>query len=344
MPAKQFEYSLSVTNTGRSFSEFGWETVDPGFIQTWKLASTDLRNRTVSFDQNSYVIEADWKAMVRRHARHYQCMLEVEKRQRQNPKKFHAVKFPRQPTKARITLTSSDEDRYRPDAIAETFVHDVFLIMNIAAPACCDFYGASLNRMNGSQEAVSDIALSNNLFESALDVFLAEAWADPNPLDVQTVVNWYYAVRSPASQIASNPMERVLFSLLHMAKLDASPVTVIWLFYAFESLLETRIGENLSAVVNRLALLLSLNEPTMKMIKKRMRILYDIRSSFVHGGFEITHIVQSELLDSRISDKFGEIIEATDHGYALLIAAIRKIITNGWRWPKFREELGGVGL
>lgn len=344
MSATKVHYSLSVRNTGRSISDFGWEATGPGFIAAWKSALVDLSSRRFKFNQNIYDVEANWQPMLRRHVQHQQCMRQVENRIRQLPKEFHAVRFPSQPAKAAIIVTSSDEDAHRSYAVATTFVHDVFLIMNIAAPACCDFLGATLSGMRGQIDTRSDIALSNVHFDSALEVFLRESWEGAEPLDVNTVANWYFAVRSPASQIATNPMERVLFALLHMAKLEASPMLVIWLFYAFESLLQTKVGENFSSLVNRLSLLLALNEAATKVVKKRMRLLYDIRSSFVHGGFEITHIIQSELLDKRVSERFEEIIDATNYGHALLIAAVRKVAARGWRWPKFREELDGTAI
>src|SRR5262249_61251094 len=79
----------------------------------------------------------------------------------------------------------------------------------------------------------------------------------------------------------------LLFALLHISKIETSPMTVIWLFYAFESLLQTRVGENFSSIVRRLCLLLEATKQQSELLKKNMRALYDIRSAIVHGGFEV---------------------------------------------------------
>jgi hypothetical protein len=99
-----------------------------------------------------------------------------------------------------------------------------------------------------------------------------------------------------------NPMERVLFALLHFSKLDASPMEVVWLFYAFESLLQTNTGENFSSIVRRLCLLLEADVAQATLVKRKMRDLYNIRSAIVHGGFEITHPMHDEGLDERVQD------------------------------------------
>ena len=128
-----------------------------------------------------------------------------------------------------------------------------------------------------------------------------------------------------------------MFALLHISKIETSPMTVIWLFYAFESLLQTRVGENFSSIVRRLCLLLEATKQQSELLKKNMRALYDIRSAIVHGGFEVTHPMHDDILDKRVDDTFGRILQATDYGYAVLLASIQKPIENGWRFPRFDE-------
>ena len=210
--------------------------------------------------------------------------------------------------------------------------------MNIAAPGCCDFYRASL--LGGSIEP--NVSLSSHMFESALHVFLTEAWPIIRFLDLHQVIEWYDVVRQGASQVPNNPMERALFALLHASKIDLSPMEIIWLFYPFESLLQTKVGESFSLIVRRLCLLLEANEPQSRLVRKRMRELYDIRSAIVHGGFEVTHPMHDEGVDGRARDSFMKILRAADYGYALLVAAIQKTIVNGWRFPRFDEVIAGV--
>ena len=121
-------------------------------------------------------------------------------------------------------------------------------------------------------------------------------------------------------------------------------MTVIWLFYAFESLLQTKVGENFSAIVSRLCLLLAATEEQARFVKKRMRALYNIRSAVVHGGFEVIHPMHDETLDFRIDDTYSELMKAADWGHAFLLAAIQQTIQNGWLFPHFSESISGAAV
>ena len=92
-------------------------------------------------------------------------------------------------------------------------------------------------------------------------------------LPLEQILGWYRSVRNTTLQIPSNPMERVLYALLHMSKLEASPAAVIWLFYALESLLQTRSGENFNSLVGRLCLLLNANDKNAAILRKKIRSL-----------------------------------------------------------------------
>ena len=87
-------------------------------------------------------------------------------------------------------------------------------------------------------------------------------------------------------------------------------MVVIWLFYAFESMLQTRVGEDFSAIVNRIGLLLNADEEQARLIRRKMRALYDVRSAIVHGGFEVIHPMHDGSLDKRADDDFGDLLQA----------------------------------
>jgi hypothetical protein len=210
-------------------------------------------------------------------------------------------------------------------------------MLNISAPGCCDFYKASL--IGDKNEP--NISLSNTHFESALLVHLEDGWPDIHYLKFENVLTWFSKVRQSGSQLPTNPMERVLFALLHLSKIDMSPMEVVWLFYAFESLLQTRTGENFSSIVKRLCLLLEADSAQSALVKRKMRDLYDIRSAIIHGGFEITHPMHDEGLDKRVQDTFVRMVNATGYGHAFLLSAIQKTIVNGWKFPKFDEVIRG---
>jgi hypothetical protein len=144
-----------------------------------------------------------------------------------------------------------------------------------------------------------------------------------------------------ATQVPNNPSERALFALLHLAKLDGDLTSVVWIFYALESLLQTRVGENFGAIVKRLTLLLELGNNEIAILRKQMRVLYDMRSAVVHGGFEVIHPMNNDFLDKRASRVFGNILDAIEYGHAIVVAAIQQMVERQWLQLKFDEVIAG---
>jgi hypothetical protein len=336
--AKISRFCLVTPNWGRSISDDAWQTIDLAHINLWKSAITLLGERKLTHEKISYSVAIDWKPILRAHERSYSAMRYLEKNAKMPPdERFKEVKFPRRSARNSITVTSTGKDSRRSINVAENVAHDIFLIMNIAAPGSCDFNRASLT---GAPYEV-ELSLSNFYFEAALQLHLDDKWPPSRVMDLKKVIIWFDAVRDGPSQVPRNRMEKVLFALLHISKIEVSPMVVIWIFYAFESLLETRVGENFSVIVSRLSLLLEASKEQSDLLRKKMRKLYEIRSAIVHGGFDVIHTMHDETLDGRVQDSFNRLIEATEFGYAILLVSLQKIIENGWRFPRFGETIGG---
>jgi hypothetical protein len=337
--AKAAQFCLVVPNTGRSISDDAWQTIDVAHIDIWKSATSLLRERKLVSEQTTYTITADWTSALRRYEKHYSAMMYLERNKEKTPPNdlYKRVKFPRRPSKNIIKVSARGNNSLNLMSIAENAIFNFFLIMNIAAPGCCNFYRASLS----GRDYEPSMSMTNAHFEAGLLTYLDGGWPVLQVMKLEKVISWFDSVRGGISQVPQNPMEKVLFALLHMAKIDVSPILVIWLFYAFESLLQTRVGENFSSLVSRLCLLLETSEKEAALLKKKMRALYDIRNAIVHGGFEVAHPMHNELLDRRVENSFGRLMNATDYGNAILLASIQKTIENGWRFPQFEESVRG---
>lgn len=335
------EFSFTAPSYGRSISDDKWETVDLAHIALWKTATKLLSKHDVSVGNHRYLVEIDWASTLRQHQRSYAAMETLHSGKYNSAEEaFSKANFPRRGSKNRIKVivkngTNADADMAQ--SVVENILHDVFLMMNISAPGCCDFYRATLQ----GPKYLSDISISNIQFESALLPHLDRGWPTSKVLELATVISWFRSVRSGTSQVPQNPMERVLFALLHMARMETSPMIVIWFFYAIESLLQTSTGENFAAIVRRLALLIEANEKQTDSIRKDMRKLYDIRNSIVHGGFQVSHPAHNEMLDKMVEDNFSKILESTEFGLAILLNSIQITIERGWKFPKFGETLNG---
>jgi hypothetical protein len=340
----KFDFVFVAPNYGRSITDDNWEVTDQAYIELWKMAVRLLSTRNISTQGKRFSVQIDWEPILRRHQRSYDVMKKLEMKKHSSLEEaYKEARFPRRPSKSRMTVITTQNQVASggfnmAQHVTECMLHDVFLIMNIAAPASCDFYRAFLVSQT---EHRLDVSLSNVYFESSLLVQTDRGWPPCKFLNLPKVISWFDSVRQGPSQVPQNPMERALFALLHISRMNTSPMIVIWLFYAFESLLQTSAGENFNAIVRRLALLLDADEKAVKEIRKEMRALYDIRSSIVHGGFEVAHPSHNEILDKRVDDNYGRVLNAATLGHALLVCAIQCTIENGWRFPKFEEKLSG---
>jgi hypothetical protein len=89
--------------------------------------------------------------------------------------------------------------------------------------------------------------------------------------------------------------------------------------------------------------LLALQAEESRSLRKQMRLLYDIRSSIVHGGFEAIHPMHNELLDKRIDSIFARLLDASEYGNAVILSCFQNLIARGWVQLKFDEVVGGIG-
>ena len=90
-------------------------------------------------------------------------------------------------------------------SFVELFFHDVFLMVNIAAPGS---FGSAIT-VSGGEFRVNDMVFDASAFACSAGV---------TTLPLSEVVAWY---RGGIQQVAGTPMQRVFFHLLHIARGDA---------------------------------------------------------------------------------------------------------------------------
>jgi len=125
----------------------------------------------------------------------------------------------------------------------------------------------------------------------------------------------------------------------HIAKTDLSLATIIWQFYALETLYDTQPGENRRALTHRIGLVLSPDDKQRAYLKKELRDLYDIRSGFAHGGREVAHPMNNEAVDQRVSEEYRKLMDASEFGFAVVLTSIQRLIGRGSSDFTFQEAL-----
>ncbi|MGY3076693.1 hypothetical protein ACVWZZ_003064 [Bradyrhizobium sp. LM6.10] len=338
------KHTFRIGSYGRSTTDEAWEKLDPEHIGVWRSVLSLLSARTTKLQNCTIILETDWKAILHKQEKHYDVMKRLQQGATGEAELRSILEgFPERSTEIEIAAkilgdnVSEEAAKNLATNAIESYLYDFFAILNVSAPGCCDFYRGQL--VGGSFER--DIPLSGFYFDIAVLGTLEKDRQAIRALPLVQTVRWYDSVRSGIRQIPQNPMERALFALLHISKLDTDPMIVIWLFYAFESLFQTKAGENFSSLVQRIILLFNLGDAQAKTVRREFRELYNTRSAIVHGGFEIAHPMHNEVLDKAIDDHHLRISEPAEFGLALLLAAIQETIVRGWRYPIFSEKLEG---
>jgi hypothetical protein len=228
----------------------------------------------------------------------------------------------------------SKHDWY-PDFFIENALYDLFVVANLALPSAADFNTVRLDRTGPTpHERLS-------LSAYYLDDYFARTFSWPKlvRLDVELVDHWYKRVRNGVGQVPETPVERAIFALWHVCRSSGRPEDVVWIFYGFESLFQTRAGENFNALLDRISLLLDPTEDQQKFLKKQLRSMYDHRSSFVHGGLQVIHPTHSDSVDPRVQTKYGDIVDLSVFGTRLLVACLQRYVAENWRAVAFKTSI-----
>lgn len=338
-------YEFAHSNWGRQIGENDWEVVDAAHIEMWRAARKLLSKCQVSHQGINYEIEIDWSPSLRAYQRGFAALKQTysipsDASAFEREAALRAIKWPARSAKNKIVVRSDSKNKVHSDLVLESYLSDFFVMMNFASPGCCDFYGSRL----GQSRTYPDISFASIQFEIAQMRGADGRWPAVKFFELQKVISWFSSVRKPLSQLPANPMEKAIFSIFYISKIELAPPTIIWLFYAFESLFQTRPGENLTTLVGRVCDLLEPGDKEAQFLKRNMRKLYDHRSAIVHGGMEVMHPLFSEVLDPRVSDKFAELDDVAGFGFSVLLACIQKCIENDWKYPTFSETMDGVPL
>jgi len=331
----------------RSISDAYWEEIDAAHIEVWKKAAVLFKSYTYDSEKRSVRIEFDWKPLLRRLRQFFSVMRRIRAPKiKDKYRAFSDVKFPRRPVRVNcvVMVTRKKEKKANATHVAlfdtESFLHDMFVILNLAAPGCCSLWSATLKERQAHPSwAAHTLSLSEYSFDLAFLGSYEGKWPAPKILDLDKVHTWYRGVRSGLNQIPENRAQKILFALMHIAKSELSLATIIWLFYALETLYDTQPGENRRALTHRIDLVLLPDDKQRAYLKKELRELYDIRSSFAHGGREVAHPMNNEAVDERVSGEYRKLMDASEVGFAVVLASIQSLIERGlWNFT-FQEML-----
>lgn len=219
---------------------------------------------------------------------------------------------------------------------AELALYDAFICANLALPGSLNLYTAEIPPESKSS-LPAELKLSSYNFEYWWVESLRGNFPKLKQLPLKSVREWYALSGIGGRSKAQSGLERAVFCIFHLARSDNYIDGLIWVFHALEALLETRVGENLSGMYRRITLLMELTERDKKALKKKLKRAYDLRSAFVHGGYEIPHPAHSEATDPAIGSNYVEGLDLQQFGMALVLSLLQHLVQAKATKYHFRE-------
>lgn len=354
MMEKNASFRLLIRNILGVFDDPHCITPAENIISFWEDISRILAERQIFWKVNHIHIYIEWNYLldsIRKHESDLAYFEQVIKSGLED-EKTKALEYWMNPVSTPILVTISnssisDGDYVNIDALVETHLHDLFLIINIAAPGAWSFGKTWLQREENSSShgPPRELALSGAQFEITKIRSNEGKWPKIKHFELDQVKEWYYTYRSELEQVPSNDVEKVLFSILHICRSDSEfQSAIVWIFYALETFFATQSGENRRELNKRMNLLFDSNDKQKKYLSGILRDLYTERSKLVHGGMSILHPVGEVDIDGRVSELLSSAMDSMDTGFHLLIACLQRTIELGWGAPDFETVLRGDRL
>jgi hypothetical protein len=332
-------FTIIVRSPGRQQEEY-WETIEPQEAAFWKEAAFKLANYTYQHEGCEVDVAIDWAPLVRRLLRDHDLLTPIRLRQQPPTLDWHAKLS--QPL--RLTAACSikgrnklSENFWYSEFFIEYFLYEVFTIVNLACPGAAEFLNFELRRDKRIPE--ERMGLSAFYFGEWMISTKEGKAPQAKVLDLETTIDWFRTVNPHVTQKAENNTQRALYAMYQLSKSDGHIDFIMWLFNALESLLGTRVGENFSGLVRRSALLLQLNDKEKKELSKKLRELYDLRSSFVHGGYQVAHPLHREPIDPRLDEDYSRILNLSIYGFGVLGALLQSMIEQRLPFVVFEERI-----
>lgn len=304
-------------------------------INLWRNLPPSLSERNYSHGDVTINVKVDWTSVIEQLEIDYKLSIAILSSSDLSPE---GLIRPLEDTHATccVTLLNNTKKKFHNtffENILKCFLYDFFLILNLSLPGSVDFYNVGIRK----KRTFEPLRLSSYFLQQMAD---EEAqWPSWKCIDISKVESWYRNIHPHLSQVAKNPSERAIFSLLHICQNDGVPEDMIWVFYGLESLLKTRVGENFSGLIERMSLLLSPNEKQETRMRKEIRSMYDFRSAFVHGGLPVIHPLHNEVMDTEVNNAYSKNIDLSISGVKFLVACLQKYAEENWESVNFSIAL-----
>lgn len=238
------------------------------------------------------------------------------------------------PVQLPISLTfSSDINTNSQINSVKKLLFDLFFVSNIGIPGLINFYSVKIT-IGDKEESLS---LSSYYFDESLSFETRGLYPYTSCYSLKESKSWFDCLELEQKTESDKPIERAIFSLLHICVMDADIVDismVTWIFHALEAIYGTKAGRGFNDMSSQIFFLLDVPDKKRNNLKKKLRELNDLRSSFVHGGYKVPH---------PLNEDFNEkVFELTNFGVVLIICSLQQLMKNNWSGLQIFEIYEGI--
>lgn len=211
----------------------------------------------------------------------------------------------------------------------ELFFFELFSVMNLSGPGCCNFSKTSISDTDGNV-LIDEMDLSSHFFEHSWDIYLEEHWPVIKYIPLEISWTWYQSLNIGTKQLAETSTEIVLFALLSISKNSNFEATnVIWLAHALEALYGNPKKNIKQLLIARICIVLN---PENHNIESKITKFYRYRSNFVHGKFGAKNPINNSLFDikNKLLDYDMKLNNETDFSIAIVLSTLQQMILKNW--------------
>ncbi|MHB9073981.1 MAG: hypothetical protein ACYC6G_10690 [Desulfobaccales bacterium] len=336
-------FKLIIRGFGRAFADHH-ELMNKSDMDVWKLADKFISSRTYNLRNEQILLKLDWKSAIQ----HIEFWHEVESSSEKIKDLMNnQLSKPEEIDPVQINITLIMPAKLKDDKHKDIryeyiihFIHEIFLIMNLASPGCCNFEYSTISTIDNSWS--ESIHLSSFLFENGWQDSIKNSWPKVTSFPLNIVFEWFNALDIGNHSIATTSISKALFALLHVAHdLMGEPASLVWLAHALESLYDTPPTLSYAFLKRRIIEFLHIPAKKEKWLNKKLRQFYDDRNSFVHGGMPIAHPIAIGMDDGE-DNYYEKLYDAIGYGSLFVISTLQEYITRRWKNIVYEEKVSGI--
>lgn len=220
--------------------------------------------------------------------------------------------------------------------IAKIYLMQLFLIFNLSLPSCFEIYNRVLHHEYRYDVKVH---LSSFIWMFYQDDFIKTNWPNIQIIPFTQTHKWFSELNIGLKQLAKSKLDYALFSLLNASSNEILPTNILWLAQCLEAIYDSPTDSILATLKRRIYLNLDKPNTAQNKINQKINNFYSLRSSIIHGNYNIGIPEPSEIFELEWDEQVGKYSDNELFIMSIIIASLQKYILNDCDTFTFAENI-----